>query len=681
MRNLREFFGDIMSARTKSTGLHLSVFFPSSKFLPSSKFDATKRDDGELVIMRKAFKLNQVRTSLERKPVKHLTTVVFLVGSASLPAVEAAAQTQPAQISEQSVDEFGVERKTGRIGFSSPEQIKVGGDGAPSLAVTYIHVDGGGLVPALLPRLHFDEVYDGTTNIYYEYFNVQFPGVAETFRRVRGASALTPEYPTGSTLVVISGGYEFTDKHGFKLIFTVTAKAKYPDGRLVSYNGYNWLISPWNPNAGVPTSITNNFGYMLKISQTNGNAREEIQATNMAVDLCDSGSLLPCSGLSQTRTATVDYSATDRFLTDASGSQTRYRFTTFVASPYRNVCSVSNDGTLSCPSVQLVSQNYPAGITLPGASAENLTITYSATPMVGTTGIVHDDIRVAAVTKDGITATYQNWFSQVSSGSYPTANQPSFLTLKSFIAGQQISNSYAIRPASQWGRGRTAILHVDDALMRRTIFGFNAQMEVSGFTAPELNDVSNIYDARQNIERSVVRAKPNSGLADLATLYTYSATCSAATLTMCNKPLTVTDPRLGVADYTYNTSGQVLTATLPAPLAGSPRPQTTNTYTMRVAYIRAANGGIVAAGPPISLLTKSSTCQSQATCAGTSDEMATHYDYGPPTGLNNLNLRGVGAQAANGLGQMETRWTCYQYNYFGEMIAETQPNAALTSCP
>ena len=301
--------------------------------------------------------------------------------------------------------------------------------------------------------------------------------------------------------------------------------------------------------------------------------------------------------------------------------------------------------------------------------------------MVGSVGAAQDDIVVSSITRDGVAATYQSTFSRPASASYPTANQPMFLTMKSFVGSQQRSYSYAFKPAFEWGRGRPAILYVDDALSRRTNFGFNSQMELSGFTKPEFDGVNNNYDSRQNVIQSVVRAKNGSGLPDAITMFAYPSQCTSAIQFTCNKPLSVTDPRGNVTDYQYNDRGQITVETRPAPTQGAPRPTVTNTFTLRNAFIKDSAGNPVPAGPPISLLTRSSTCRTQAVCSGTGDEVVTDYDYGPITGFNNLLLRGFAVTAANDQGQMQTLRTCYRYNYFGEKIAETEPNANLSVCP
>ncbi len=582
-------------------------------------------------------------------------------------------QTPPAQISEQSVDKFGVERKTGRVGFSSPTLIEIGSKDASLLSLSYNHIDGLDLVPSLLPRLVFSDFYDQQTQTSYVVASVQYIGIVESFRKVSSTITFTPEYPTGSSLVQSGNEIIFTDKHGFKLRFGNPIKAEYPDGRVITFNGYSG-------NYGIPTSVVNNYGYGLKFSnQTN---RVEIQAVNLTSDFCDMQSATPCNGLSRIRGAAVDYSPTERTLTDANGGQTKYRFASYQAYKWRPYCYAGGDlGQINCPKADIDVQNYPVGITFPGSLVENITIAYQGIGLYGAAGVSHDDIRVATVTKNGITATYNINFYQVGSAGYPTPNAPYFLQIQSMVNGQQGTYSEVLRPTYKWGRGRSALLHVKDELGRRTNYGFNSELEVSSYTSPEGNGANNTFDARNNVTRSAQTAKTGTSMPDLETRFTYAAACDASTLMTCNKPLTVTDPKGAVAEYTYNSMGQILTETKPAPALGAPRPKVTNSYTMRTAYIAGANGTIVAAGPPISMLTQSSTCNTLSTCAGTSDEVLTTYDYGPTTGLNNLNLRGISVTAVDGAGQLQTLRTCYQYNYFGEKISETPPMGTGSSCP
>lgn len=260
------------------------------------------------------------------------------------------------------------------------------------------------------------------------------------------------------------------------------------------------------------------------------------------------------------------------------------------------------------------------------------------------------------------------------------------LTIVGSVNGQLVNRSHASRPNRIEGMARRRLLYVEDGLSRRTEYLTNAFEEVGGVIEPEGNSTIRGYDYRGNVTSVTVSAKPDPATGQpsappLVTTYTYAAECTSATKPKCNKPLTMTDPNLNITEYEYNDRGQLTREIGPAPAPGAARPVTRNTYTERTAMILDANGGYVPAGPPISLLTRTSVCRTTENCEGTADEIVTEYDYGPTTGPNNLLLRGVAVTAANGDGQMQTLRTCYGYNYFGERISETQPAANLAACP
>lgn len=252
-------------------------------------------------------------------------------------------------------------------------------------------------------------------------------------------------------------------------------------------------------------------------------------------------------------------------------------------------------------------------------------------------------------------------------------------------ANADVTSSFAVKPAGFFGAKRRRLMSVTDELDRKTNYLHNQFEEVGGVIAPEGNSIAETRDGRGNlISRSAFPKGSVDGSGALTTSWTYLADCSGVPLARCNKPLSMTDPKGNVTEYTYNDRGQVLTEKAPAPSSGAARPTVVNEYTERTAYIKGAGNSVVAAGPPISLLTKSFTCITSDPCTASTaaaDKVVTEYNYGPLTGLNNLLLRGMSVTAYNSLGQPETLTTCYTYNYFGERIAETQPKAGLTSCP
>jgi YD repeat-containing protein len=194
---------------------------------------------------------------------------------------------------------------------------------------------------------------------------------------------------------------------------------------------------------------------------------------------------------------------------------------------------------------------------------------------------------------------------------------------------------------------------------------------------PEGNFVKYSYDGRGNIteERSV--AKAGSGLADILRTANFDGGCSEPKT--CNRPNWVKDGRGNQTDYTYYPgNGQIKSVALPPDSTGI-RPQTRYVYAQRYARIKASGGGDVQVNNPIWVLVEESHCQSSTAsasgCSAANDEVTVTYDYGPVTGLNNLNLRG--RMKTTGSTSIQS---CFSYDDLGNRISETTPNANLASC-
>ena len=607
----------------------------------------------------------------------------------SINADDAIAGTAQPTMNEPAVDQFGLELKSGRIPLTTPVQISIGGVGDSALQLAYLYESTmtgfQGYRDVGFPVIRYSKVSLSIIEN-YDYYSVEYSEGSATFRRATGTTgAFAEEFGTGSTLVQSGPDLIFTDKFGNKLFTKINTnsyssprvdKASYPDGREVYFR--------YSANGNIYT-IENNFGYSLRRYQS------AVQAVNRAIDYCDPAATSRCAGLQGSRSSSfADLSASQRNFTDASGGVTSYRLVAITALDREPLCTVGSGwgGTMSCDTPWSGPYYYPAGLTLPGSSAESISAAYAPLNLPpppynpGSDPSTHDDVRVASITKDGITASYT--YAEYPYGTYGQENYnlPYRLAVNTTVNGVTYSYSMANKPNSTWRiSGRRYLEYAKDGLNRQTNFGFNDLKDLSSVTLPEGNSTRLIYDARYNVSQRQVLPKTSSGQPTLVTTYTYPSTCSLATQVTCNLSLTVTDPRDKVTEYTYNSMGQVVSETKPAAITGGVRPKTINTYTMRTAYIKDASGAAVAAGPPISLLTRSATCRTQSSCAGTSDEVVTAYDYGSATGLNNLKLKGMGVTAANGQGMLETHWTCFQYNYFGEKIAETRPNSGLTSCP
>ena len=173
-----------------------------------------------------------------------------------------------------------------------------------------------------------------------------------------------------------------------------------------------------------------------------------------------------------------------------------------------------------------------------------------------------------------------------------------------FIDGDNRRTGYAIEGYSNFfGSGQTAVTEV---------------------LQPENNKFDFSYDNRLNPVQTTETAKSGSGT--ISASASYPATCTADTAKVCNKPAYTIDANGNRTDYTYDPQhGGVLTKTLPPDKNGI-RPQERYTYQQISAQYKNSSGQLVS-GPPIWKLTDVSSCKTTASCAGTTDEVITHYDY------------------------------------------------------
>jgi RHS repeat-associated protein len=168
-----------------------------------------------------------------------------------------------------------------------------------------------------------------------------------------------------------------------------------------------------------------------------------------------------------------------------------------------------------------------------------------------------------------------------------------------------------------------------------------------------------------------VRSIPPSGSTDpqIATSYTYNCINDV----VCFKPVTKTDPRGNVTNYTYDpVHGGMLTETDPAPTAGAVRPQKRYTYQQFYAQYYNSSGIVVQAPSPIWKLTQISECQTTASCAGMADEVRTTITYPSGTGAFNLIPASKTVAAGDNSVSATTSWT---YDSDGDKLTEDGPLA------
>ncbi len=166
------------------------------------------------------------------------------------------------------------------------------------------------------------------------------------------------------------------------------------------------------------------------------------------------------------------------------------------------------------------------------------------------------------------------------------------------------------------GDNKNGILEVTDPLNRKTTFTYDTATRLIRTTRPDNSATTNIYDARGNVTEAHMVAVPASGLPDIVTYASFPATCTNPRT--CNRPITSTNARGFVTDYTYDaTHGGLLTETLPAAPNGV-RPQIRYGYAV-------VNGAY--------RLTTTSLCQTLASCIGTADEVRRTVAYGTSNAL------------------------------------------------
>lgn len=246
------------------------------------------------------------------------------------------------------------------------------------------------------------------------------------------------------------------------------------------------------------------------------------------------------------------------------------------------------------------------GVTAPGHSAEDVTFTW-------TTG------RVASVTKP--TQGTTNY-------AFADANGKRSVTVTDALNRATV---YQFDLTSGWLRSIT------NAKSDTTSFDYDTAGRLTKTTAPEGNAVQTSYDARGNPTEVRHIAKANSGQADIVETASYSTACSNPVT--CNQPVWTRDAKGNQTDYTYDPStGDVLTVTAPAGPNGV-RPQTRYTYTL---------------SNDESVLSTTSTCMTQASCAGTADEILTVQSDFTPNNLPGTIGTGAGDRSV---------WSERKYTY------------------
>jgi RHS repeat-associated protein len=337
------------------------------------------------------------------------------------------------------------------------------------------------------------------------------------------------------------------------------------------------------------------------------------------------------------------------------------------------------DTTGTCPSP---TQNWPTitdTLAITGNTTIGFTYTYTATDQIGRQTKVVQSLRdqsglmnASSITRPGLSGSDTVGFSN---GRVANATISGDLTTYSWTDfGSTLQSTASGIPA--WGFKSVDRSRGVTTFDGTTTYTYDANGRLSKIIPPGASDTAGYkmytYDGRGNVVQTLKKARSGSALPDIAESANYDVVCTNQIV--CNKPHWTKDANGNETDYTYDpTTGQVLTVTGPASPTGV-HPVTTYGYALLQAFYKQSSGAIVASGLPISMLTSTSTCRTQATCVGSSDETRTTFDYGPQTAGVGNNLLLVGITVAAGDGSISST-TRYSYDAFGRKISVDGPLA------
>ncbi len=507
----------------------------------------------------------------------------------------------------------------------------------------------------------------------------------------------------GDTLTCANGqDTVFTAKHGGTAHFpnvgclgpnakgTFAASSRtFPDGEVWTYNyGVNGQAGPV-PNWGYGitnfgmltpqlTSVTNNFGYMIKYNFPSGSG-ESVIGINTASEYCNPYAAIctPVNNWPSITFSTV-------YETPTQVTTACYGFSLGSGSNPNNITSSYTDADNN---TTRFSYN-TTGCTSGSAPTETTTITEPSgrvkTLWVGMLrqicGFAGQDlmdglsVTCLPATPQWVVASYSDG---VSTWNYHYQYDGS---ITSYV------NTISVRTDPLGNKRQVEVLpdgqaiYFIDELNRKTTISANGPLlvpqstaqqnegQINSITRPEGDTTSYTYDAAANVLTVTRSPATGSSLANLIMTYTYNPpNCTPKT---CNYPATVTDPNGNVTSYTYDpNSGDVATVTEPA--VNGIQPQTRYTYTAHTGQALNGSGVLTPQSSSVYLLASISNCQTAtaanpASCVGTSAEEVTTNAY------NGNNLLLTSQTAAAGDGSISAT-TSYTYDNVGNLVIADGP--------
>jgi RHS repeat-associated protein len=554
--------------------------------------------------------------SRARKGVAHLALLLSSTALAG-PALADTVSTSPPPVAE-SIDLNGVDVTSGQYSALNPN-VKIGNE------ETGIEVSRNILGSSYTDSLtSYIQVYGSGTavTLVIDAGSVKFTGSGGTF---------TPVEQNGDTLTQDAGGYTFTRSDGtvyrysgqsyqtsrFGTIFGLPlTSVTYPSGKKYTYYYGSATIPSGLPGAGETglrlQSVKSNTGYEVHLLyahpdvQNQGDERSwsdaiQVVTLNSLYDPCDPAANACANTSSYPHIASSTATQTQKLYEDSAGYQTRF---------------------------QLDAAGHVIGVA-PPASINYAYMSYN--------GFFNGKYAVDSITTPRGTTTY----TYSTSGSIGTVTAKNGSDTRTYRV--DLTNNH--------------LLAVIDELGRETDYHYNSLQQLDQISYPKGNFDTFEYDLRGNLTRTVKHPKVGSTLPNIVTSAVYPSSCTNPVT--CNKPSSTTDGNGATTDYTYDSvHGGVLTVTGPAPTPGAVRPQ------IRYSYVQLdANGQPSSAG--VFVVSKTSSCATQASCSGTADEAVTNFTYGP-------NLLATSITSAAGDGSVSSTRT-FAYDKVGNITAADGP--------
>ncbi len=571
-------------------------------------------------------------------------------GGSSSPSPSLTGPTTPQAF--QTRDPLGVDLTTGDITYTKP-LVSIGAPGTRTLTATYENYGGTDENTGAVD-------YSGDQFMGVYSYKLSLGDASEIFSDSAGSPVSTEGLGSTLTFDAASNSYIYTQRDGTVAVYSkalagylqipsnrgVLVSVTYPTGEKLTYS-YRTLTSPSGPYVRL-RSVVSNRGLMLKytgIADTPGGLT--IAAVNLAVDYCDPLAD-SCAGTSQAWPSA--YMANPTSTSSSSGSTSYYSLTRQVTDPAGKISKrIYNQTLISYGTTAQTKYN----VQLVNEIGNVETVTYYDTWTNNPSPPLFNDGKVAtAAVGSTVSRNYSfqgsglshPWLQSASSYSPGTNGDALTLTM-------QLNSSYVEQVAPK----------ISTVLGNATTYKRDTSGRIIEIDRAEGDSDVYTYDGRGNITQVNHKVKPGFTDGDIITRATYPATC--ANPKTCNQPTATFDAKNNETDYTYDpVTGLLLTKTEPADSNGIRR-VTTNTYTAMYAKVKNSGGAVVNADSPIYVLTKTSICATQASCAGTSDERVMTYSY-------NANLYPT-AVTTSGNGLSVTTTT--NYDRMGNVVSVDAP--------